>query len=146
MAIRTFADATSYNPSGPSYDPTGAAVIMPVTPEKRMSSHTQGLQLRAYDHQYGYMPQWGWRQPPGVGDAPQFVWETYCLAPVSVDGPGDRPVSFLRSTLAPILQTLAVTYSGTPIFAGNMLLNGLYTPTPMGSPNNLVFSGNSGPA
>lgn len=87
----------------------------------------------------GPYPTWRFVSPPGVGDAPQHVYTSIQLAPFSIDGPGDRPASYLRSFLAPVLQNFAVTKVGRPVEGGNLLLSGLYTPAPMASPNSVVF-------
>jgi hypothetical protein len=89
----------------------------------------------------GWHPSWIWVAPPGIGDAPQHVFATFGLIPFSVDGPGDRPASYLRSYLAPIVQNFAMRYQGMPVDGGSFLMTGLYTPTQMGNPSNDVFPG-----
>jgi hypothetical protein len=87
----------------------------------------------------GYLPSWKWKSPPGVGDAPQHVWTTWALIPFSVDGPGDKPATYLRSIQAPVVVNFAMRQQGMAVDGGNMLLTGLYTPQPMGSMNSSVY-------
>lgn len=90
----------------------------------------------------GYLPSWAYRQPPGVGDAPQHVWTTYFLAPVSIDGPGDRPASYLRTIgPPPVIANFAMRWQGMGVDGGNFLMTGLYTPQPLESYSNDVYSG-----
>jgi hypothetical protein len=92
----------------------------------------------------GYAPSWKYVPPPGIGDAPQHVWSTFSLIPVSIDGPGDRPAGYLRSYLAPIVQNFRALYNGIPIEGGNFLLTGLYTPQPLTSPGYSAYAGATG--
>lgn len=80
-----------------------------------------------------WVPSWKFVPPPGYGDAPQHVWATLELIPFSIDGAGDRPVSYLRSFVAPIIQNFQMRFNGMPIEGGNLLLTGLYTPEPLTS-------------
>ena len=89
----------------------------------------------------GYLPSWKWVSPPGVGDAPQHVYSTFTLIPLSVDGPGDRPVTFFRSILPPIWANFAMRWQGMAVDGGSMLLTGLYTPEPMSSMSSDIYNG-----
>ena len=90
----------------------------------------------------GYLPSWKFVMPPGVGDPPQHAWSTYSLAPVSINGPGDSPVTYLRSIGPPLtIANFAMRLQGMPVDGGTFLLTGLYTPQPLGSPSNDVYSG-----
>ena len=89
----------------------------------------------------GYVPSWRFVQPPGVGDAPQHVFTTFCNIPLDWRGAGDNPASYLRSTCAPIWQNQVLINQGVPVAGGDLLLTGLYTPSPMTSPGNAPFGG-----
>jgi hypothetical protein len=102
---------------------------------------TLSQKQRVHGKEDGWHPSWIWVSPPGVGDAPQHVFATFTLIPLSVDGPGDRPASYLRSFLAPIVQNFAMRYQGMAVDGGAFLMTGLYTPQQLGSPSNDVFSG-----
>jgi hypothetical protein len=81
----------------------------------------------------GWKAQWAWHAPPGVGDAPQSVWQTYYLAPVdAMKGPGDLPRSQINTiNMNPQIQNFAMRYQGMAVQGGNILLTGLYTPAPI---------------
>lgn len=89
----------------------------------------------------GYLPTWKWVSPPGVGDAPQHVWSTFTLIPLSLDGPGDRPATFFRSILPPIWANFAMRWQGMPVDGGSFLMTGLYTPEPLQSLSNDIYNG-----
>jgi hypothetical protein len=88
----------------------------------------------------GYLPSWKWVAPPGIGDALQHVFSTFTLIPFSVDGPGDRPVSFLRSLVPPTVANFAMRWQGMPVNGGSVLMTGLYAPQPLESPSNDVYA------
>ena len=83
----------------------------------------------------GYTPQWRWVQPPGVGNAPQHIYDVYALVPVDNRGPGDNPVTFLRIGVEPVIQNFAMRMQGFAVDGGNFLMTGLYTPAPIVAPN-----------
>jgi hypothetical protein len=89
----------------------------------------------------GYLPSWKFVAPPGVGDAPQHVWTTYSLIPVSLDGPGDRPASYFRWKVPPLMQPFLMRYQGMAVDGGNFLMTGLYTPEPLSIVSPAVYSG-----
>lgn len=80
----------------------------------------------------GYSSRWQWHAPPGMGDAPQHVWQTYYLAPISLMGPGDAPIGVINTTrMNPSIQNFAMRRQGFGVTGGNMLMSGLYTPEPL---------------
>lgn len=88
----------------------------------------------------GYTPSWIYRQVPGIGDAPQHVYATLALPPMSNIGAGDQPISFLR-TIAPLSeQAFAMRYNGMPVPGGNFALTGLYAPQPMELLSNEIYA------
>lgn len=89
----------------------------------------------------GYIPTWGFVAPPGFGDAPQHTYTTYATIPVDTRGTGDNPATMLHSVQAPTYQNQVLINQGQPIQGGNLLLTGLYTPSPMVSPTNAPFGG-----
>jgi len=88
----------------------------------------------------GYLPSWVFRAPPGFGDALQHVFATFTLIPFSVDGPGDRPVSYLRSLIPPTIANFAMRQQGMPVDGGSLLMTGLYVPQPLESPSNDIYA------
>jgi hypothetical protein len=127
-------------PEGYPYDPVtlGSFSAPPI-------AYGVGVQTAQQDMVHGktngYLPGWHWVPPPGVGDAPQMVYDTFALFPLSVDGPGDRPATYFKSLQAPIIQNFAMRWQGMAVDGGNILMTGLYTPDQMASPSNDVFSG-----
>jgi len=89
----------------------------------------------------GYLPSWKLVLPPGFGDAPQHVWTTYALAPVSINGPGDVPASYFRTFVPPVWANFAMRFQGMPVEAGDLLMTGLYTPEPLAMPNPANWTG-----
>lgn len=123
----------------------------PITQVGAWSSPTQGVafgngapviqQDQVHGKSGGYLPAWLWVPPPGIGDAPQHVYSTFSLYPLSVDGPGDRPASFFRSILPPVIQAFAMRWQGMAVDGGSLLMTGLYTPDQLASPGNDLFAG-----
>ncbi len=93
-------------------------------------------QLVEVDKQ-GYAPQWKHMLPLGLMEfsALASVYDVYALAPVDNRGPGDNPITYLRIGDEPVLQNFAMRMQGIPVQGGNMLMTGLYTPTPIVPPN-----------
>ncbi|MDR3449787.1 MAG: hypothetical protein P4M15_08625 [Alphaproteobacteria bacterium] len=89
----------------------------------------------------GYLPSWKFHAPPGIGDAPQHVWATLALFPLCVDGPGDRPASYFRWKVPPIMANFAMRYQGMAVDGGNLLMTGLYVPDPLQQLSNDVYAG-----
>ena len=87
----------------------------------------------------GYLPKWKFVQPPGVGDAPQWVWDTFSLIPFDLNGPYDAPMAFLK-TLQPFgLAPFAMRWQGMAIETGEPLMYGLTEPNPATSPGNDIY-------
>lgn len=130
-------------PFGFPADPVSSvgAYPAPISPVNYGHGETISQLQRVHGKDGGWHPSWNWVAPPGIGDAPQHVFSTFTLIPFSVDGPGDRPASYLRSYFAPIVQNFAMRYQGMAVDGGSILMTGLYTPEQMGSPANDVFAG-----
>ena len=94
---------------------------------------------------YEYAPSWNWVPPPGIGDAPQHVFNTFAIIPFNIEGPGDEPFQFL-SHYQPmqVTQHLAVNRSGYPARSGDFALNPLWTPSPQVSRANDQYAGGAG--
>jgi hypothetical protein len=86
-----------------------------------------------------YQPTWKFVAPPGVGDAPQHVYSTFALIPFDARGPGDNPVTYLRSVNPLQFQNFTIRQNGMPVAGGSLLLTGLYTPSPQNSPANAPY-------
>jgi hypothetical protein len=86
-----------------------------------------------------YYPSWKFVPPPGVGDAPQHVFSTFCLTPQDIRGPGDNPVTFLRTVQPPLWQNFAMRFNGMPVNGGGPQFTGLYAPSPQNSPANAPY-------
>ena len=89
----------------------------------------------------GFLPSWVFRAPPGIGDAPQHVWSTWSLIPLAVDGPGDRPASYLKWFCPQTVANFAMRWQGMPVDGGSVLLTGLYTPQPMETMSQDIYGG-----
>lgn len=112
-----------------------------VAPEGRAHGANISQILPLHDKEDGWSPSWRWVAPPGIGDAPQHVFTTYALAPISIEGPGDEPAAYLKIVNAPpIIQNFAMRWQGMPVQGGNFLMTGLYTPQPLDSLSNDQFS------
>jgi hypothetical protein len=116
-------------PMGAFNDPLGAA--------RAAAYQTEPVHAKSD----GWLPSWRFKQPPGVGDAPQHVWATFSLYPLDIRGPGDNPVTYLRIGGPPIVANAALRYQGMAVEGGNFLLTGLYTPAPLESMSSGVYSG-----
>jgi|SRR5271166_186873 len=68
----------------------------------------------------GYRPSWVYRVPPGVGDAPQFVYDTYAAAVYSIEGPGDVILDQRRIFARPSFIGQQYLKSGLPTTAGTV--------------------------
>lgn len=104
------------------------------------SQGTAGLDHGAGFEQF-YAPTWKFVAPPGVGDAPQHVYNTFALIPFDICGPGDMPTSYLVSLQKPVVQDQYVNFSGYAINSGGFELSPLWAPEPVASPNNNPFAG-----
>lgn len=135
-------DATAI-PEGYPFDRITQAgkFASPVNPISYGAGGFTSQKQRVHGKDDGYLPSWNWVPPPGVGDAPQHVYATFALIPLSVDGAGDRPASYLRSVLPPIIQNFAMRWQGMGVDGGSILMTGLYTPQQMGNPGNDLFAG-----
>jgi hypothetical protein len=91
----------------------------------------------------GFEPSWRFKQPPGVGDAPQHVYATQTLAPVSIEGPGDNPASYFRWKVPPVIANFAMRQQGMAVDGGSFLLTGLYVPQPLEMMTGDVFAGSN---
>ena len=89
----------------------------------------------------GFEPAWRYVQPPGVGDAPQHAFATRVLAPVSLDGPGDRPASYFRWKVAPVVAHAAMRMQGMAVDGGGFMMTGLYVPQPLELAANDIYAG-----
>ena len=128
----------------PEQDPQGAD---PTSPQSQANDPLGLARQAAYNVEPvhaksgGWLPSWKFVPPPGVGDAPQHVWTTFTLIPLSVDGPGDRPATYFRSLQPPVIANFAMRWQGMPVDGGSMLLTGLYAPQPMQSMNSDIYGG-----
>ena len=87
----------------------------------------------------GYLPDWKWVAPPGIRNAPQWVWNVFNLIPFSLDGPYDRPFSYLK-TLSPSGETaFAMRWQGMAVETGEPIMYGLTDPDPQSSPGNDIY-------
>jgi hypothetical protein len=85
-----------------------------------------------------YTPTWKWVAPPGIGDAPQQVWQTYWLAPYSLKGPGDNPADMRRSVQpAPVAVGFNATLFGQPVDGGQYMFRALSLQNPIAPPAGL---------
>jgi len=89
--------------------------------------------------QLGYKPTWVWRAPPGIGDAPQFVWDTFTIPPSSVEGVGDCILRSIKINQQPSFIGMQYLQNGIPQIAGSYH-SGPLTYAPIGnSPTNQMF-------
>jgi hypothetical protein len=116
-------------PEGSWYDPLGAARAGHFTTDP------------VHTNEAGYLPSWKFVAPPGVGDAPQHVFSTWTAFPLSLDGPGDKPATYLRIGQQQTIANFAMRWQGIPAAGGNVLMTGLYTPMPMDSMANDITGG-----
>ena len=86
-------------------------------------------------------PSWKWVAPPGVGDAPQHVYNTYALLPFNIQGPGDQPIAFLSDYVQPVWLDQHINLWGSPIYSGGFEMSPLWTPEPTANPSNQPFAG-----
>lgn len=70
--------------------------------------------------QLGYRPSWVYRAPPGVGDAPQFVYDTYAAIVYSPEGPGDVILDQRRIFSPPSFIGQQYLKSGLPTTGGTV--------------------------
>jgi hypothetical protein len=93
----------------------------------------------------GYYPQWGWRAFPGIGDAPQMVFETGAAIPDSICGPGDVPGSsmlpYKGDRARPTMVGSAFTQNGMPTTAGGIFYAPLTYQPIVNNPITQMFPG-----
>jgi hypothetical protein len=116
-----------------------------IVAERRVNDPLGDQQAAAYHSERmnpdeaGYLPRWKWVAPPGIHDAPQWVWDVYNLIPFSLDGPWERPFSYLK-TIGPSGEAaFAMRYQGMAVETGEPLMYGLTEPDPQQSPGNDIY-------
>ena len=87
----------------------------------------------------GYLPSHKWVAPPGIRNAPQWVYNTLTLVPFSIDGPYDRPFSYLRSLEGSGETAFAMRWQGMAVETGQPIMYGLTEPDPQNSPGNDIY-------
>ncbi len=114
-----------FNPAAPDVGAPDSNIV----PENSWFDPLAAARTAAYTHEHvgpGYHSSWKFVAPPGFGDAPQHVFSTFTLIPLSVDGAGDRPRAYLSYLLPQSLQPLNLTDNGMAINSGVIQLRGLY--------------------
>lgn len=144
--MNSYADPSFWTPVAPDVGNAWAMVPPAGAPNDGlgMARGTQVQTERVHAKSNGYLPKWSWVAPPGIGDAPQHVWQTYFLAPLDVvKGPGDMPATYFRDWQPPTFANFAMRWQGMAVDGGNLLMTGLYTPQPLESLSNDIFAGSS---
>ena len=75
-----------------------------------------------------YSPAWEQRPLIGIGDTPQYAYQTFQLAPFSPIGTGIQPNGFLNSLRPADLATYNWKPTGLPTVAGQMVHQPLFDP------------------